>query len=69
MRNRVAKSPKATLEIRGSSKLIAPTTCYCYRVERTSPGVGLPPLWTSVFSRFTRIPQSHRRAGPQNREV
>jgi hypothetical protein len=32
--------------------------CYCsdcYRVERTSSRVGLLPLWTSAFSRRTRI--------------
>jgi hypothetical protein len=26
----------------------------CYRVERTSSRVGIPPLWTSAFSRRTR---------------
>src|ERR1019366_8543498 len=26
----------------------------CYRVERTSSRAGLPPLWTSAFSRRTR---------------
>ena len=26
----------------------------CYRVERTSSRAGLPPLWTTAFSRRTR---------------
>jgi hypothetical protein len=27
----------------------------CYRVERTSSRAGIPPLWTSAFSRRTRL--------------
>src|SRR4029077_15329971 len=29
----------------------------CYRVERTSSRAGVPPLWTSAFSRRTREPR------------
>src|SRR5258708_8319853 len=30
----------------------------CYRVERTSSRAGLPPLWTTAFSRRTRLSDS-----------
>ena len=35
----------------------------CYRVERTSSRAGIPPLWTSAFSRRTRVRRLSRLSG------
>src|ERR1700676_1445203 len=55
---RPARSPSrlATLCTRGFSSLVSSTaSLICYRVERTSSRAGLPPLWTTAFSRRTRL--------------
>jgi hypothetical protein len=51
----LAKSPSDSLHQRLQQSRCLPCCSDCYRVERTSSRAGIPPLWTTAFSRRTRI--------------
>ena len=50
----LAKSPSDSLHQRLQQSRCLHCCSDCYRVERTSSRAGLPPLWTTAFSRRTR---------------
>ena len=50
----LAKSPSDSLPQRLQQSRCLHCCSDCYRVERTSSRAGLPPLWTTAFSRRTR---------------
>ena len=50
----LAKSPSDLLHLRLQQSRCLHCRSDCYRVERTSSRAGLPPLWTTAFSRRTR---------------
>jgi hypothetical protein len=50
----LAKSPSDPLHQRLQQFRCLHCCSDCYRVERTSSRAGIPPLWTSTFSRRTR---------------
>src|SRR5467141_1433625 len=50
----LAKSPSDSLHQRLQQSRCLHCCSDCYRVERTSSRAGIPPLWTSAFSRRTR---------------
>jgi hypothetical protein len=52
----LAKSPSDSLHQRLQQFRYLHCCSDCYRVERTSSRAGLPPLWTTAFSRRTRLP-------------
>src|SRR6266481_1247281 len=51
----LAKSPSDSLHQRLQQSRCLHCCSDCYRVERTSSRAGLPPLWTTAFSRRTRL--------------
>ena len=51
----LAKSPSDSLHQRLQQFRCLHYCSDCYRVERTSSRAGLPPLWTTAFSRRTRL--------------
>jgi hypothetical protein len=50
----LAKSPSDPLHQRLQQSRCLHCCSDCYRVERTSSRAGIPPLWTTAFSRRTR---------------
>ena len=50
----LAKSPSDSLHQRLQQSRCLHYCSDCYRVERTSSRAGIPPLWTTAFSRRTR---------------
>ena len=50
----LAKSPSDSLHQRLQQSRCLHCRSDCYRVERTSSRAGIPPLWTTAFSRRTR---------------
>jgi hypothetical protein len=59
----LAKSPSDSLHQRLRQSRCLHCRSDCYRVERTSFRAGIPPLWTTAFSRRTRVADN----SPENR--
>src|ERR1700676_1099352 len=55
----LAQSPRDSLHQRLQQSRCLHCCSDCYRVERTSSRAGLLPLWTTAFSRRTRLTRLH----------